>query len=132
LRTGEVLLAFLYGTKAGKSAIEGTARTLDFQKLTVVYDGELPSKAQKMSSEMKSFLEDVGMHVLQHCSIEQAPLESFRSDALGYGGMASLMVTPFNVPSHTITALWCPGRYKALPWVPLLLRRGYRKHLIIG
>jgi HD superfamily phosphohydrolase len=132
LRTGEVLLSFLYGTKAGKLSIETTARALGFERLSVVYDEELPSKAPIMSSEMKRFLEDVGMHVLQHCSAENPPLETFRADALGYGGAASLMVTPFNVPSHTITAIWCPGKYRSLPWVPLLIRRGYRKHLVIG
>jgi len=132
LRTGEVLLSFLYGTEAGKSKIEATARSLGFERVSVVYDEELPSKAARMSPELKGFLEDVGMHALQHCSVEKPPLESFRVDALGYGGAASLMVTPFNVPSHTITAIWCPGKYTSLPWVPLLLRRGYRKHLIIG
>jgi HD superfamily phosphohydrolase len=132
LRSENVLLCFLYGSKTGAASIEATARTLGFPGLSVSYDEELPSKASDISVEMKNFLQDVGKHVLQHCSADKPPLESFKDDALGYGGAASLMATPFNVPSHTITAIWCPGKYKSLPWIPLLLRRGYRKHLVIG
>lgn len=43
--------------------------------------------------------------------------------ALGYGNRGMLVVTPFNVPSHTLTALWLDGTVDGLPWSPLFPRR---------
>ncbi len=136
LRQGKVVLAFLYGTEDGRAAIKGVAADLKFSTVAVEFGEELPSKTSLLSPEMKSFLESVGVEILRHCRRNLVPdakiTETCKRDALGYGGKASLIVTPYNAPSHAITAFWCPGKFRDLPWVPLFLRRGYRKHLVIG
>lgn len=136
LQSGQVVLAFLFGTADGRGKIRKAATDLKFANLDVEYSEELSSKSAQMSAEMRMFLESVGTEVLQHCRRDMGSpaeiLEACKRDALGYDGKASLTVTPYNAPSHAITAFWCPGKYKDLPWVPLFLRRGYRKHLVIG
>jgi hypothetical protein len=32
----------------------------------------------------------------------------------------------------TVAAFWCPGRFNGGSWIPLFLRRGYRKHLVFS
>lgn len=49
--------------------------------------------------------------------------EAAKSKALGYAGTEALVVFPYNVPTMTLTALWCPGVYRNRPWIPLLWRR---------
>ena len=136
LRKERVVLGFLFGTPEGQALIERTAKELGFENVLVKSKVNLPSKGTAISKELKEFLVDVGTQVLQYCrrddTTEAASAEVCRADALGYGGKASLIVTPYNVPSHSITAFWCPGIFNELPWVPLFLRRGYRKHLVIG
>ena len=137
LSDGRVVLAFVYGTDEGRVLILEQAKTLGFKNVQVEFGDLLPSKTSKISFELRSFFESVGVQVLNHCRNSgrtptgdaQATLER---DALGYGGRASLVITPYNVPSHALTAIWCPGVFDKQPWVPLVLRRGYRKHLVIG
>ena len=134
---GKPVLAFVYGTAAGAEAIQGDASVLGFAGLTVEFSETIPSKASRMSAELRQFLESVGVQLLNYCrhgggSIAQSVNSELIKDALGYGGGASLVTTPNNVPSHAVTALWCPGIVNCQPWVPLLLRRGYRKHLVFG
>lgn len=139
---GDVSLAFAFGTVAGKSRIEQVARDLGFTGLQVAFQTEIRPAPLRLSDPLRAFLEDVGYTLLKRAryspgSASQSPLTEqqeagLRGDALGYGGTASIMVTPFSAPAHTITALWCPGIYKAQPWIPLFLRRGYRKHLVLG
>ncbi len=86
---------------------------------------------------MREFLAEVGRGLLRAIRHGDAPVDAaadaaLAADAVGYGGIGSVMVTPTSAPSHAITALWCPGAYSGQPWLPLFLRRGYRKHLVFG
>ncbi|MFC1458316.1 MULTISPECIES: phosphoribosyltransferase-like protein [Microvirga] len=140
--SGNVALAFSFGTSAGKARVERTARELGFPNLQVLFKTEIRPEPIPMSADLRDFLARVGYELLKrarHHRDDGEPLtltseqeDSLRADALGYGGTASIMVTPFSAPSHTITALWCPGLYQDQPWIPLLLRRGYRRQLVLG
>ena len=59
-------------------------------------------------------------------------LTSCRRDMFGYGNVGGLAATSLNVPSATVTALWCPGLHNGHPWMPLLIRRNKLRHLVIG
>lgn len=135
LREGSVRLAFAYGTAEGRTAIETTATSLGLSGVQVVYGDELPRPPAGFSTEMRTFLEEVGKTVLSHVRCaggRDAPPESCIGDAMGYGGIGALLATTYNVPSFTVPGFWCPGIVGGLPWVPLFLRRGYRKHLVFG
>ena len=46
-----------------------------------------------------------------------------RERALGYGSGPLLVSTFYNVPTSSVTALWASGKYRGIPWIPLLPRR---------
>lgn len=134
---GSIALAFVFGTDAGKARIENVARELGFDGLQASFHNSLPSRRPHMSEPMRRFLTEVGTELLKRVRYGNAVvtpehMAALRSDALGYGGEASVIMTLFNAPSHAITALWCPGVFAGQPWLPLFLRRGYRKHLVLG
>lgn len=131
LRSGTVRLLFLHGTAKGKARIEAAAKGLGFQDLEARYHEEIPEERADLTTELKAFLQDVGIALLRGL-VPGATNEELAKDALGYGNMATVMTTPTGAPSHTITALWCPGVFEGQAWVPLFLRRGYRKALVIA
>lgn len=84
------------------------------------------------------FLGDVGQSALawvrhgkefQELSSEQR--KQCQKDRLGYDNVKGLTLTSRNVPVSTLTCLWAPGKYRQLPWMPLALRRGYGKQIIL-
>ncbi|MBR0954144.1 phosphoribosyltransferase-like protein [Bradyrhizobium canariense] len=135
-QNGPVELQFVYGTMAGKKRIESAAAHLGFRGLTAKFANELNPASMQMTKELRGLLENIGQELLRGIRFPDGSPPSadevarLRADALGYNGVASVMVTPFNVPSHTITAFWCPGVVGGEAWIPLFLRRGYRKHLV--
>jgi HD superfamily phosphohydrolase len=136
LRSGKVRLMVVHGTETGRTRVVETARSVDFADLDVVYDGLIPA-SPALSGELRDFLAEVGHGLLKAIrhgmgAIDAEQDEALRRDALGYGNIGSIMVTPTSAPSHAITALWCPGTHAGQPWLPLFLRRGYRKHLVFG
>lgn len=134
MTSSSLVLGFAFGTKAGKTRIEKAAADVGFANLSVRFSKELESRTSSLSDDMKSFLEDVGVQVLSHVRTRdgKVDLDGCRRDALGYSGTASVVLTQNNVPSHVITALWCPGIFNKKAWIPLFLRRGYRKHLVLS
>ncbi|MCG2638886.1 MULTISPECIES: hypothetical protein [Bradyrhizobium] len=133
---GPVEFQFVYGTMAGKKRIEGAASLLGLSGITAKFANELNPVSVEMTKELRVRLEEIGQELLARIRYPAGhtptaeEIARLRADALGYGGVASIMVTPFNVPSHTLTAFWCPGIVDGEAWVPLFLRRGYRRHLV--
>jgi HD superfamily phosphohydrolase len=138
LKRGKIRLAFLQGTETGKLRIEKVASELGFADLKVEYDTELLAEPAGLSDALKEFLRKVGYQLLKSVRygeddlIDETQQTALHGDELGYGNIGSVMVTPSSAPSHTITALWCPGTFERQPWIPIFLRRGYRKHLVLG
>jgi len=102
------------------------------------YENEIKSYNSNLG-DLKPLLEEIGRNVLawsRHGTTKLSKLkasqrEKCKNDALGYDNAMALMCTPMNVPVGTLTAFWCPGIIDGEPWIPLLIRRGYLKNLII-
>ncbi|MDE2227741.1 MAG: HD domain-containing protein [Alphaproteobacteria bacterium] len=103
------------------------------------YARELVLDAKDLGSA-EEFLRDVGQNLLAYVRYGQNEFARLspgqksecENDSLGYSGQRALVCTTTNVPTGTVTAFWCPGMYKGEPWVPLLIRRGYLKNLVLA
>lgn len=123
-----------------KTGLEG----LGIGEFLGIFSGEnLASSAARfelMSDDLKDYLGEVGLSVLKHARRKEVSHEeneialenACKRDSLGYSGAKGLLVTMFNVPTSTLPALWCPGLVHGDPWMPLFLRRGYLKHLVVA
>lgn len=133
-----VRLMFLHGTAAGQARVAEVARAEGFADLLALYDQEIPASGPNLSQELTSFLAETGyglLRELRHAGLpdlDGAQEASLRGDALGYGNVGTVMVTTTSAPSHALTALWCPGIIQGQAWIPLFLRRGYRRNLVLG
>jgi hypothetical protein len=138
---GKVTLGFVFGTKVGQDNIEATAMSVGFNGLKVIFTKDIASAKPNISTGLASFLDNVGYQLLRRIGHPEKdptvalPAEreaELRANASGYGGHGSVMTTETGAPTHSLTALWCPGVYNGEPWLPIFLRRGYRKHLVLG
>ncbi len=106
----------------------------------LLFTQSLAATPVTVSPDLEAFLAEAGTSVLSWCRHRTADLSALQpdelaaceQDALGYSGARALMCTPFNVPTGTFTAFWAPGYVNGEPWMPLLLRRGYLKRLILS
>lgn len=152
-RSRKISFAFCYAREDGKECLHelfeaeqltlGTVEAESFEFLTTPGDTD---------KKLMEFLTTVGTGLELARRQRQNPSESLeiaikksKENALGYDNLRGVTVTPFNVPTSTITAFWRPGTYcpdkkdyflpqtkrKELPWVPLLLRSGELKNLVI-
>jgi hypothetical protein len=87
----------------------------------------LTGKNSKLKGErvaLREFLEKVGASLLESGG---ATRDSATRRALGDDGAEALVVFPYNVPSMTITAIWCSGEFEGRKWLPLCERRRNRR-----
>lgn len=141
LRNRKVGIGICFGNQAAEDGVRHLLRGLSVSNFTGIHIGQQWEHRQPtLSKELSNFLHAVGTDVLAYshfskrngiAELNEAQRSNCMRDALGYGGAGWLLATPFNVPTSTFTALWCPGLYKGKPWIPLLIRRGYLKKLII-
>jgi hypothetical protein len=66
--------------------------------------------------KLKKFIESKGEELLRK---ENKSENKINTCKLGYANAESMVVFPYNVPTMTITALWCRGEN----WIPLVPRR---------
>jgi HD superfamily phosphohydrolase len=134
LTANKVTLAFLFGTDEGKKRIERVAKDIGFSHLSVVSNKLLTGETANLPASLRVFLSLVGESLLTGIrkAAEPPAVAATKNDALGYSGTASIILTQFNVPSNVITAFWCTGMFGEVPWVPLFIRRGYLKHLVLS
>lgn len=98
----------------------------------------------KISEEMRVFLRRIGEELIRGKLVREGRdpsgkevEEMCKSRALGYNNHEALLVTSFNVPTSTYTALWCPGTFREKeseverPWLPLFLRNGMLNELVL-
>jgi deoxynucleoside triphosphate triphosphohydrolase SAMHD1 len=64
--------------------------------------------------------------------LSPADRKTCAANSLGYDNAKGLTFTFRNAPVSTLTCLWAPGRFRGLPWMPLGIRRGYAKRLILS
>lgn len=126
------------------------AQGLTKETVNVSFDKPLEetSLTGKLSPELTDFLKKVGHQVLGQRFEQEGksdPYDEAEPHALGYSGLQSAYAHFLNVPTTTITALWCPGmvlntvcyslhetREVKIPWLPLLLRSKHAKYLVLG
>ncbi len=135
-------VAFLYvaGWNNGIDAVQGTCGELGLNATAFasLLDDDLPFARRVLEQDVdltpdvvRNFLErcaEIGRQLVRTETREtprREPLEErvVADRALGYGNRGMLLVTPFNTPTHTLTALWMDGQVDDLPWTPLLRRR---------
>jgi HD superfamily phosphohydrolase len=70
--------------------------------------------------EFKNILTQIGEKLLTN---EGKSPEKVESCKLGYAKAEAMVLFPYNIPTMTITALWCNGIVDDAPWIPLAERR---------
>jgi hypothetical protein len=88
------------------------------------------------ADELRDYLTGVGRSVLTWSRRDKTQTEAGRKfcvdNAFGYGAAGGLLITTTNVPSSTVTALWCPGIHNQSPWMPLVIRQNKLRHLVLA
>jgi hypothetical protein len=76
--------------------------------------------------ELKDYLTSIGVQLLTNEGKKDTKIESC---SLGYAKAEAMVLFPYNVPTMTITALWCRGKINNnIPWIPLAERRRRTKN----
>jgi HD superfamily phosphohydrolase len=76
--------------------------------------------------ELKEFITTVGEELLKN---ENKSPEKIETCKLGYANAEAMAIFPYNIPTMTITAIWCKGeRLDGVPWLPLAERRRRTKN----
>lgn len=134
-------IAVCTGSFAANDRLSSCLPVLGYKAFRGVFLGEeLRSPQLSLSPELERFLSEVGTSLLAYCRygehdkslLSAEKQDRCRADALGYDGARGLLATLFNVPTFTLTPLWCPGLFRNAPWMPLVIRRGYIRHLVLG
>lgn len=91
-------------------------------------DGETGSlDGLSEGEELREFLSEVGYELLSSTRGSQPTnkwsQERCKQNALGYGNSERLVVTEYNAPAGTVTALWKQGAFRGAKWLPLFPRR---------
>lgn len=135
--SARVAFLFVAGWNAGLEKIRGICSQLNmnatvFASLT---DGQLPFAPEVLASDpaitaqvAEAFLNrctEIGRQLVGSERCDKPPLapEIAQQRTLGYGNRGMLLVTPFNTPTQTLTALWMEGEVDGQPWKPLFPRR---------
>ena len=142
LKEMDVGVAVCAGSDEANVRLQKRAAELGIKRfLGVKFHEPIKPHSVQLAPNLREFLTDVGADLLAYArygeaggaaALGDAQKKICNSNALGYGNAEGLLTTIFNVPVSTITALWCPGLAKGAPWTPLLIRRGYLKHLVIS
>ncbi|WP_382161554.1 hypothetical protein [Hydrogenophaga sp. ANAO-22] len=131
-----VAFLFVAGWRVGLDAIREICPKLHLNaKVFALFeDDELRFASDALQNEhaitpaaATAFLErcsDIGRQlVMSEPRDEPLEAEKVEQRTLGYGNRGMLLVTPFNTPTQTLTALWMDGQVDGQPWKPLFPRR---------
>ncbi|MFN4316387.1 MAG: HD domain-containing protein [Chitinophagaceae bacterium] len=92
-----------------------------FKNSEKIFNGGDTKFNHKDKLELKEFITNVGEQLLTN---ENKTPEKIESCKLGYAKAEAMVLFPYNIPTMTITALWCKGTVSdGIPWVPLAERR---------
>jgi deoxynucleoside triphosphate triphosphohydrolase SAMHD1 len=139
LKDLRVTIVSAVGTAAGRENLRSTLPSLGLNLFQGLFYGRDTTEERADLGEAQDFLSEVGREVLawsrhrrDYGSLTREQSAACQRDSLGYRGATCLMCTPMNVPVGTVTAFWCPGIFQGEPWIPLVIRRGYLKHLVLA
>lgn len=85
-----------------------------------IFSGSESKFNHENKTELRNFLKTKGESLLR--SEDKKP-EKVESCKLGYANAEAMVMFPYNIPTMTITALWCKGEVDGEVWIPLAERR---------
>lgn len=131
LRARRVAFVFAAGLESGRDALQARLADLGFAD-AVVHVGraaDVPTVASVLcpaGGGVEAFTNAaarIGRALLEDADRPDHD-EAWRDQrALGYGNGGLLVVSAYNTPTATLTALWAAGTHDGVPWRPLFPRR---------
>jgi HD superfamily phosphohydrolase len=97
----------------------------EFSEEEKIFTGRDSNFNHDKKKELRDFLVETGKKLLK---AEGKKDEKIESCNLGYANAEAMVVFPYNIPTMTITALWCNGVVDGIPWIPLAERRRRSKN----
>lgn len=86
-----------------------------------IFTGENSKFQHEHKNELKEYLKKIAKQILINEGKNESNIDRY---TLGYAKAEAMVVFPYNVPTMTITALWCDGKLdNDIPWIPLVERR---------
>lgn len=128
----KLAFVFVYGLEDGIKTLVATLQELKLTEVTYVHTlaDNLPTLESALCEIEKTGREqfilrcrEIGGALLKDYDGQQRSDEWIGARALGYGNHGYLLVFPYNIPSQTLTMLWCSGNVAEWEWLPLLPRR---------
>ncbi len=142
LRELPITLIFAVGSEGADEKLRGylTLLGISNDNIEIYIRRRLPADERLFSGgrsrfqddrkiDLGDFLSELGARLLV---AEGKSEKTAKERALGYGGAQALVAFPYNVPTMTITALWCRSRSDKETWIPLLERRRRTKDGQLG
>jgi HD superfamily phosphohydrolase len=134
LRKRQLGFLFVYGDQHGKSHLaeqltgSGLKCTVEIHqeagKLPRAFDGtSVTYQSAKARDRFRQLCNEIGEQLLKSELGASWDSAKIGQRALGYGNQAFLVAFPYNVPTQTLTLLWCKGKVDGRDWMPLLRRR---------
>jgi len=91
-----------------------------------IFNGGDSKFNHKDKLELKEFIAKIGEELLTN---EGKSREKVQSCKLGYASAEATVLFPYNIPTMTVTAIWCKGQLiNGMPWIPLAERRRRSKN----
>ncbi|MCL1931958.1 MAG: HD domain-containing protein [Treponema sp.] len=86
-----------------------------------IFNGEDSKFNHENKLELREFITSIGIQLMKNEGKTPGKAEHCK---LGYVNAEAMVLFPYNVPTMTITALWCRGMLdNNIPWIPLIERR---------
>ena len=128
-----IYIAYIVGNENATAKVKSVLSKLGFNpdNIHISVHEVLQTKAKIFSGsdsifnhvqkkELRDFLSQIGAKLLK---AENKNAEKVESCKLGYANAEAMVLFPYNIPTMTITALWCRGDIDGTPWIPLAERR---------
>jgi HD superfamily phosphohydrolase len=127
------------GTDKAAGRLKDAAHVLGLEGFAKLFYGQRLGAGVMWSADLAAFLQKVGKDLMAqrlfgrpYADLEDQERPRCDEHCFGYGNHGGVTVTNVNVPSSTVTALWQPGAHNGRPWIPLFLRRGRFRDLLLA
>jgi hypothetical protein len=97
----------------------------EFKESDKIFSGSESKFNHKDKKELRDAMAEIGEKLLRNEGKDESKIETCK---LGYANAEAMVLFPYNIPTMTITALWCNGVYDNIPWIPLAERKRRKKH----
>lgn len=142
LRNARIALGYCVGSANAEAGVRQTLQDLGAKNFDGLKIKSPLNRGDSVSPKLHEFLRTVGINVLAYArygsvnglnGLDQDQSKAFRvDDACGYSDARALVATGYSVPTGTYPAFWCPGFHMGVPWMPLLVRRGYVSKFVVS